>query len=261
MIASVSAWVSGRQASEVTSPPVSLISAATAARPSAEPDTSSSLAPRAPSAMAAARPRAPEAPVITMTLPETLKRDSGSRSSSSPISLLPGRNAERLLRVDDRDDADRAAVTLREPPRERHERAPLAGDRVEFTADVLDAGDPGGQHDLVRGLPVGEVVADLATGLCPVLVEQVRHDRPRAVLGHPGAERMVERLDVDADQLHALVHQPLRGVGVQPGGVGEVLVVVAEQMVRAGVDHPDVARQDLRRGQLQVLRGDHAPLL
>src|SRR5580704_17138728 len=206
-IASASAWLSGRRASVATSPPgplAALATSATSASPLAEPEASSSRAPTAPSAMAAARPSAPEAPVVTTTWPDRSNRDSGLRRASGVTSARPRRDAEPLFRVDDRHDPDRAAVAQREAPREGQERASLPGHRVQFAAVVLDARDAGGQHDLVRGVPIREVVADLTAGLGAVLLKQVRHDRARPVLGHPGAERVVQRLHVDPDQLDAL---------------------------------------------------------
>ena len=54
---------------------------------------------------------------------------------------LPRLEAEGLVRVDDREHPDHAAVAARPAPRQGHERAALAGDLVEVAADVLDAGD------------------------------------------------------------------------------------------------------------------------
>src|SRR5262247_1720776 len=182
-----------------------------------------------------------------------------SPAMTSPSTSSSGLEAKGLLGIEHRDDAQRAALAVGPAPREGKEGAALAGDLVDVAADVLDAGNAVGHHDLVRRLPVREVVDDVAAGLGKILVVEVRLRRPGTVRPEERAKRMVERLHVDADQLALALHQPLGSFLVQPGRVGEIVRIVAVVAVAAGVDHDDVVAPDLRRGVLQVLRRHHAP--
>src|SRR5262249_12407666 len=145
------------------------------------------------------------------------RRDHEELSSS-----LPRFEPERLLRVEHRHHPQRAALPVRPAPREREERAALAGDLVDVAADVLDARDAVGHHDLVRRLPIREVLGDVAAGRGLVLVVEMRLRRPRSVRAKERAERGIERLHVDADELDATFDDPLRRLLVETGGMGEV---------------------------------------
>ena len=152
----------------------------------------------------------------------------------------PRLESKALLRVEHRDHAQRAAFAVRPAPREREEGAALAGDLVDVAADVLDARDAVGHHDLVRRLPVREVLDDVAAGLGLVFVVEMRLRRSRPVRPEEGAERMIERLHVDADELDAALDQPFGGFFVEAGRIGVVVGIVAVVAVAAGVDHHDV---------------------
>src|SRR4051794_972779 len=184
-IASATSTEAGRATHVSTAARVARASWATEASGWAEPDTSSSRQRSATSGIATARPNAPDAPVMTATRSETSNSDSGAVRAA--LRSGTGLDAERLLRIDHGHHADRGALALGIAPRERHERAPLAGHRVELAADVLDPRDAGEQHRLVRGLPVGEVLHDVAPGLGPVLLHDVRVRRPVAVRDDPRA--------------------------------------------------------------------------
>src|SRR5262245_19445193 len=183
-----------------------------------------------------------------------------SPAMTSPSTSSSGLEAKGLLGIEHRDDAQRAALAVGPAPREGKEGAALAGDLVDVAADVLDPGDAVGHHDLVRRLPVGEIVDDVAPGLGEIFVVEVRLRRPRPVRPEERAQRMVERLHVDADQLDLPLHQPFGGLLVEAGGVGEVVRVVAVLEMAPGIDHHDVVLADLRLGLVQVRGRDHAPL-
>src|ERR1051326_4340999 len=172
---------------------------------------------------------------------------------------LPGFEPKRLLRIDHRDDAQRAAFAFGPAPRKGEEGAAPAGDLVDLAADILDPRNAVAHHDLVRRLPVRKVLDDVAPGLGLVLEVEMRLRRPGPVRAQERAERMIVRLHVDADQLDAALHQPFGGLLVEAGRVGEIIRVVAVLPVTAGVDHHDVALADLRLGLFQILRRDHAP--
>src|SRR5436190_9508554 len=97
-MACASARLSGRRTMVRASPPTSLTSAATASSSSLLPETSRSLPPSAPSAMAQPRPKAPDAPVTIATLPLTSNSESGLRSCGE-ISLI-GRSRIALTTCD-----------------------------------------------------------------------------------------------------------------------------------------------------------------
>src|SRR5262249_61820997 len=120
-----------------------------------------------------------------------------------------GLEAEGLVGIDDGDPAQRAALAVGPAPREGEEGAALAGDLVDVAADVLDAGNAVGHHDLVRRLPVREVVDDMTAGLGKILVVEVRLRRPGTVRPEERAKRMVERLNLGADQHDLAAHRPL----------------------------------------------------
>src|SRR5262245_40487607 len=180
-------------------------------------------------------------------------QDDGDRSA---IASSAGLEAERLRRVERRHHAQRAALAVRPAPRERKARAPLAGELVDLAADVLDAGDAVGHHDLVRRFPVREVVDDVAAGLGKVFVIEVRLRGSGPVRPEERAERMVERLHVDADELHAAFDNPFRRLFVESRRIGVVVRIVAVVLVAAGVDHHDVVLLDFRLGVFQILRRD-----
>src|SRR6185437_10945391 len=119
-------------------------------------------------------------------------------------------DTEFLLRIDHGDDADAAAFAFRPAPGETHEGAALARDLVDIAVDVLDAGDAVGHQHLVRRLPIGEVVDDMTAGLGEVFLIEMRLRRARTMRPQKRAERVVERLDVDAEELDLLLHQPFR---------------------------------------------------
>src|SRR5262245_5455948 len=120
------------------------------------------------------------------------EREAVPESRHSP----PRREPELLLRIDRSDDAQCAALAVRPAPRKREERAALAGDGVDVAADVLDARNAVRHHDLVRGLPVREVVDDMAAGHRLVLDVEMRLRRAGPVRPEERAERMIERLYV-----------------------------------------------------------------
>src|SRR5262245_44518502 len=151
----------------------------------------------------------------------------GTTGTHSRWRSCSGLEAEGLVGIDDGDHAQRAALAVGPAPREGDEGAALAGDLVDVAADVLDAGNATGNPDLVRRLPVREVVDDVAAGLGKILVVEVRLRRPGTVRPEERAKRMVERLHVDADQLDLALHQPLGSFLVQPGRVGEIVGIVA----------------------------------
>src|SRR4029078_9623444 len=229
-----------------TSPPTSFTSEATSSSSFLVPDASTSLPPSAPSVMAVARPQAPDAPVTMATLPALSNSDSGWRSGADISAISLSRlEAERLRRIEHRHHPQRAALAVRPAPGEREEGAALAGDLVDIPADVFDAGDAVGHHDLVRRLPVRKVVNDVTTGFGEILVVEMRLRRPRPVWAEEGAERMGERLHIDSHGLDAALDDPFRGLLVEARRVGKVVRVVAVVVVAAGVDHHDVVLLDL----------------
>src|SRR4051794_17406785 len=271
-MALASSSVSGRRVTVSQAPPTSRTSAATAWSSSLLPDASTSLPPSAPSAMAQPRPNAPDAPVMIATLPSTSNSERGlrkvseimrgphrtcdvCRSEASP----PALEAKRLLGVEHRDHAERAALALRPAPGKGEERASLARNLVDVAADVLDTRDAVRHHDLVSGFPEREIVDDMAAGLGEILIVEVRLRRTGPVRPEEGAERMIERLHVDADEFDAAFNDPLGGLFVQTRRIGVIVRVVAVLEMAAGIDHQDVVLADCRLGVLQVLRGDHAP--
>src|ERR1700722_1461685 len=258
-IAWASARLSGRRTITAGSPPSSRPSAATSSSSPLVPEASSTLPPSAVSASAVARPNVPEAPVTMATLSLTSNSDSGLRNGSEIMSLSPRFETKRLLRIEHGDDTQRAALALRPAPRKREERAAAAGDGVDIAADILDAGDAVGHHDLVRRLPVREILDDVMAGLGLVLDVERRLRRARSMRAEERAERMIERLHVDADEFDAAFHQPFRGFLVEAGRIGEVIRIVAVVFVASRVDHHDVVLLDFRLGAFQILRGDDAP--
>src|SRR6202034_472929 len=84
--------------------------------------------------------------------------------------------------------------------------------------------------------------------------------RPGSMWPEKRAERMGERLHVDADELDAALDEPFGGLLVEARRVAEIVRVVAVIAVTAGVDHHDVVLADLRLGLFQILRRDDAPL-
>src|SRR5580700_6232420 len=260
-IAWASARLSGRRTITAGSPPSSRTSATTSSSSSLLPDASSTLPPSAVSASAVARPNVPEAPVTMATLPLTSNSDSGLRSGSEiMVRLPPGFETKRLLRIEHGDHAQRAALALRPTPRKREERAAAAGDGVDIAADILDAGNAVGHHDLVCRLPIRKIFDDVMAGLRLVLDVEMRLRRARSMRTEERAERMIERLHVDADKFYAALHQPFRGFLVEPGRIGEVIGIVAVVPVASRVDHHDVVLLDLWLGAFQILRRDDAPL-
>src|SRR5580692_10218267 len=258
-IAWASARLSGRRTITAGSPPSSRTSAATSSSSLWVPEASSTLPPSDVSASAVARPNVPEAPVTMATLPLTSNSDSGLRSGSEIMALPPRFETKRLLRIEHGDDAQRAALAFRPAPWKGEERAAAAGDLVDIAADILDAGNAVGHHDLVRRLPVRKIFDDVTAGLGLVLYVEMRLRRSRSVRAQERAERMIERLHVDADELYAAFHQPLRRFFVEPGRVGEVIGIVAVVLVAPGIDHHDVVLLDFRLGAFQILRRDDAP--
>src|SRR5580704_17217335 len=239
-IAWASARLSGRRTSTAGSPPNSRTSAATSSSSSLLPDASSTLPPSAVSASAVARPNVPEAPVTMATLSLTSNSDSGLRSGSEiMVRSPPGFETKRLLRIEHGDDAQRAALALRPAPRKCEQGAAAAGDGVDIAADILD---------------------DVMAGLGLVLDIEMRLRRPRTVRPEERAERMVERLHVDADKLDAAFHQPFRRFLVEPGRIGEIIGIIAVIPVAPGIDHHDVVLLDFRFGARQILWRDNAPL-
>ena len=92
-----------------------------------------------------------------------------------------------------------------------------------------------------------------------VLDVEMRLRRARPMRAEEGAERMIERLHVDAEELDAAFDQPFRGFLVEPWRIGEVIGIVAVVPVAPGVDHHDVVLLDFRLGARQILRRDDAP--
>src|SRR4029077_5683879 len=113
-------------------------------------------------------------------------------------------------RIEHGDDAQRTALAFRPAPRKCEEGAAAAGYGVDIAAHILDAGNAVGHHDLVRRLPVRKILDDVPAGLGLVLDVEMRLRRARSVGSEERAERMIERLHVDADKLYAAFHQPLR---------------------------------------------------
>src|SRR5689334_17996809 len=83
-----------------------------------------------------------------------------------------------LAPVDHGDEADDAAIAAVPVPREECEGAALAGDRIEITADILDAEDAVLEQDLVHGLPFREILLPVAAaGPFLVFLLQMRQQR------------------------------------------------------------------------------------
>src|SRR5438128_1404310 len=76
-------------------------------------------------------------------------------------SSSPGLEAKGLLGVEHGNDAQGAAFALRPTPGKGQERAALAGNLIDVAADILDAGNAVGHHDLVRRLPVRKILDDV----------------------------------------------------------------------------------------------------
>ena len=89
-----------------------------------------------------------------------------------------------------------------------------------------------------------------------ILVVEVRLRRPGPVRPEEGAEWVVERLHVDADEFDAALDDPFGRLFVEPRRIGEVVGIVAVVLVAAGIDHHDVVLPDFRLGRLQVFRRD-----
>src|ERR1700684_2309493 len=116
-----------------------------------------------------------------------------------------GFDAEALFRIENGDHTYAAPLALRPAPRKRHERATLAGDSIEIAIDILDAGNTAvAHHDFVRGFPMREILHRVAAGLALVFINQVRVRRSRSMINELSPQRMIERLDIDADHLHLL---------------------------------------------------------
>src|SRR5262245_20811812 len=130
-----------------------------------------------------------------------------SLASSSP----PRLKSKGLLRIKHGNDAQRAALAVRPAPGERKERAALASDLVDVAADILDARDAVGHHDLVRRLPIREILNDVAAGRSLVFDVEMRLRRPRPMRPEERAEQMIERLHVDANELAAALDGPFGG--------------------------------------------------
>src|SRR5215510_16364969 len=171
---------------------------------------------------------------------------------SKEIASPPRLESKSLLRIEHRDHPQRAAFAIRPTPREREERAALAGDLVDVATDVLDARDAVGHHDLVRGLPVREVLDDVTAGLGLVLGVEMRLRRARPMRPQERAERVIERLHIDADELDAALDDPFGSLFIESGRIGVVVGIVAALEVTAGVDHQDVVLADLRLGVLEI---------
>src|SRR3989304_7798778 len=105
----------------------------------------------------------------------------------------PPLDAKSLVGVGNCDQPYHTAVALRPAPGKGHERAALAGDEIEVAADVLDARDARPHHDLVRRLPMPEVVLDVAAGELPVLVVQISMGWSGAVIRKLRAARGIGR--------------------------------------------------------------------
>src|SRR5919112_592517 len=178
-----------------------------------------------------------------------------------PLLALAGLDAVLAARVHDRDEADDAAVALDPAPREGGEGDAFAGDLVDVAADVLEADDAVAEQGAVARLPVGEVVGDRAAGVLLVLLDHAWDERSVRLHADGGAERVVERLAVDAEALYLLCREPLAGFLVGAGRLDEVFAVVAVVAVPAGVDDDDVALFDGRPRALEVVGADHLPLL
>src|SRR5437660_1128652 len=79
----------------------------------------------------------------------------------------------------------------------------------------------------VAGLPQREVLVDVAAGVVLVLLDHRRHERSVGLRADRRAQRVVERLAVDAKALDLLLSQPRAGLVVGAGRLDEVLSVVA----------------------------------
>src|SRR5262249_61267272 len=110
-------------------------------------------------------------------------RTAWPRRSVSPASeLLPALDAILAFRIDDRDEADDAAVAAVPIPREEREGAALAGDLVEVAADILDAEDAVLEQLVVHRLPLREVIGPVAAaGPGVVFFLQMRQQRTVAL--------------------------------------------------------------------------------
>src|SRR4029453_16079362 len=166
--------------------------------------------------------------------------------SLSLASSPPRLKSKRLLRIKHRDNPQRAAFAVRPAPGEREEGAALAGDLVDVATDILDARDAVGHHDLVRRPPIREILDDVTAGRRLVFDIEMRLCRPRPVRPQKRAERMIERLHIDAKELDAALDDPFSGLFVEPGRIGVVVGIVAVLQVAAGVDHQDVVPADFR---------------
>ena len=104
-----------------------------------------------------------------------------------------------------------------------------------------------------------EIVAHVAAYFGFVFVDQSRLHWARPVRAKIGAQRMVERLNVDANQLDTFRDKPFGGLFVEARRIGVVIGIVAVFVVIAGIDHDDVAGLDRRSCRFEVFSGDHFP--
>ena len=213
-MASASASESGRRSIATASPPTSRTSAATASSSCREPEASTSRAPSAPSATAQARPNEPEAPVTTTTCRarRRAKADCAASRGSSAPTLSRCSNAERLRR-------DRAIATTRTPqpsPSGQRQGNAMKVQRLPVIASrsPLMFSMPGMPPLTIRVLwaasQSGKVLHHVAAGLAPVFFHRDADATGPAVVDELRAERMIERLHVDADHLHLLARPAIR---------------------------------------------------
>src|SRR5712675_1186445 len=258
-IALASSRLSGRRTIVSASPPTSRTSAATSSSSFCVPEASRSLPPRAPSAMAQPRPKAPDAPVTIATLPLTSKSDSGLRKGSEIIVSPTRLESKRLLRIEHRNHTQRAALAVRPAPWKCKEGAALACDLVDVATDILDTRNAIGHHDLVRRLPVRKILDDVASGFGLVFVIEMRLCGSGTMRSEKSTERMIERLHVDADELDAALDDPFRSFLIEARRIGVIVRVVTIFEVTAGVDHQDIVAADFGFGSFEILGRDDTP--
>src|SRR6478672_11232199 len=120
------------------------------------------------------------------------------RRNASPASeFLSLFDPVAALRIDDRDQADDAAVAALPVPGEERKGAASAGDLVDVAADVLDAENAVLEQDAVHRLPIREVVFPVAAA-GPLLVfrSKMRMQRPVALWPDGCCQGMVVGLRV-----------------------------------------------------------------
>src|SRR5262249_52727456 len=156
-----------------------------------------------------------------------------------------------------------AAVATIPIPRKISERAALAGDLVDITADILDAHDPILEQDAVNRLPFRKVILPIASaGPLTVFLGQMRMQRPVSLRPDGGRERMIVGLGVVTNDFHFLFHKPFSGRWHEAGRPTEIVFAVLVEFVPAGVnDHHVAWTNNLAASFFQIVAGNRLPLV